>query len=210
MPDPAAAAAETASIRKLRLAERPAVVDSLARAFYDDPIFNWILRDDARRLEQLRRAIRLFGERIWFEHDEVYTTDSVVGGACWLPPGKWRLPFFEELSLAPPLARIMGRDGLPRFLRAVRQSERRHPEKPHYYLAMIGVAPEWQGKGMGTALMRPALERCDREGTPAYLEASSNRSRVCYERSGFTVTEEVPLPGGGPSWWAMWREPAAS
>jgi hypothetical protein len=53
------------------------------------------------------------------------------------------------------------------------------------------------------------LERCDREEMPAYLEASSPRSRACYERSGFEATDELVLPDGPPLW-PMWRRPGAS
>jgi hypothetical protein len=55
--------------------------------------------------------------------------------------------------------------------------------------------------------MRPVLERCDREGVPAYLEASGARNRDLYLRLGFRVTGEIRLPDG-PSMWPMWREPA--
>lgn len=72
---------------------------------------------------------------------------------------------------------------------------------------MIGVSPKHQGEGIGEALIRGVLERCDREGTPAYLEASSVRGRGLYERLGFSFTgRTVDLPYGPPMW-PMWREP---
>jgi predicted N-acetyltransferase YhbS len=83
-----------------------------------------------------------------------------------------------------------------------------HPTTPHYYLDSLGVEPEWQGMGLGSALMRPVLERCDREAMPAYLNAGSPRSRDLYMRHGFEVTEEFTLPDGGPPLWRMWRQPA--
>ena len=55
--------------------------------------------------------------------------------------------------------------------------------------------------------MHPALETLDAEGIPAYLEASTVRSRALYERHGFEVTGEFNLPSGGPPLWQMWREP---
>jgi len=55
--------------------------------------------------------------------------------------------------------------------------------------------------------MHPVLSRCDRERRPAYLEASSTRSRDLYARHGFAVEEEIRLPGDGPPMWRMWREP---
>jgi hypothetical protein len=55
--------------------------------------------------------------------------------------------------------------------------------------------------------MRPTLERCDYEGVPAYLEASSKRSAVLYERLGFVHMGVLELPDGGPPLWPM-RRPA--
>jgi GNAT superfamily N-acetyltransferase len=69
------------------------------------------------------------------------------------------------------------------------------------------AAPGRQSQGLGGALLASALERCDREGVAAYLEASSARSRGLYERLGFAFTgRTVDLPEG-PQLWPMWREP---
>jgi GNAT superfamily N-acetyltransferase len=99
---------------------------------------------------------------------------------------------------------------MPGLLRSLALMESNHPRERHVYLPAIGVAPEWQGKGIGTALLRPMLERCDREGLPAYLEASSERNRACYERNGFVARDALQLPGGGPPLWPMWRDPSSA
>ena len=42
-----------------------------------------------------------------------------------------------------------------------------HPrEEPHWYLAFIGVDPVRQGYGVGAALLRSWLRRCDEKGLP--------------------------------------------
>ena len=87
--------------------------------------------------------------------------------------------------------------------------EAQFPEAPHWHLPFLGVSPEHQGHGLGSALMRPILERCDRERIPAYLEASTPRNRALYLRHGFVVLNEMRLPDGGPPLWRMWREPVA-
>jgi GNAT superfamily N-acetyltransferase len=205
--DPPAAAREAASVRKAVESERPRVVEALARAFYDDDVMRWFFPDDSRRLRQLRRVFDLFGERFWFVHDLSYTTDSVAGGALWMPPDKWRVSVFDQLRSMPAMASRIGLRDLPRSLRGFNLMESKHPHEPsHFYLPIIGVAPQWQGKGLGTALLQPILERCDREGSHAYLEATTPRSRACYERSGFKTTGEIVLPNG-PTMWQMWREP---
>jgi GNAT superfamily N-acetyltransferase len=204
-PDLAQAAREAGSVRQLRPDDRGVVIRAVARALYDDPVFSFLLPDDARRARQLERGFDYFAQRIWFPHEESYTTDSAVGGAFWLPPGEWHLSLLKQLAMMPGLIARMGVRDMPRLLRTLSLIEARHPREAHFYLPVIGVAPEWQGKGLGAGLLRVVLDRCDREGVPAYLEASSERNRAFYERNGFEVREELRVPGGGPPIWPMWR-----
>jgi GNAT superfamily N-acetyltransferase len=194
------------TVRKATTADVADVARALARAFYDDPVMSWFFRDDTRRMRQLERGFALFMRDVYLRHDESYTTHPPVGGALWAPPGKWHLGLLSQLRLLPRLAATAGRE-LPRFLRGLAFIESKHPREAHYYLGPLGVEPEWQGKGVGSALLRPMLERCDREGVPAYLEASTPRNRALYLRNGFEVIEEVTLPRGGPPSWLMWRAP---
>jgi ribosomal protein S18 acetylase RimI-like enzyme len=106
------------------------------------------------------------------------------------------------------MASVVGRN-LPRMVSVLNLIEKTHPkEPPHYYLAVLGVEPELQGRGFGGALMQPVLSMCDSDRTCAYLESSKERNVVLYERHGFRVVEEVHLPKDGPPFWRMWREPA--
>lgn len=84
-----------------------------------------------------------------------------------------------------------------------------HPHEPHWYLPLIGVEPMAQGRGLGTALLRHRLERCDAEGLPAYLEATTERNRDLYARHGFEVLR-VLQAGASPPMWAMLRRPRGS
>jgi GNAT superfamily N-acetyltransferase len=191
-------------VRKSTAADLTHVVEAVAQSFYEDPIFRWIAPDDRRRLRELERGFALFARRVWFPHDQTYTTDRLIGGAFWMPPGTSHLSLFKQLSMLPAMAAIL-RGDLPRLLRLLNATEARHPHERHYYLPVIGIRPEWQGRGFGSALLRPILERCDRERLPAYLEASSPRNRALYERHGFAVVEEMRV-SDSPPLWRMWRE----
>jgi GNAT superfamily N-acetyltransferase len=85
--------------------------------------------------------------------------------------------------------------------------EREHPIEPHWYLAVLGTDPSAQGHGLGSALLRSRLSRCDDRRFPAYLESSKESNVPYYERFGFRVTGEIRVPGGGPRVWPMWRNP---
>jgi GNAT superfamily N-acetyltransferase len=183
------------------------LAEALGRAFEEDPGFVHLLPERSGRARRLRLFFETELRTIAIPHRLAWTTEGAVGGAIWLPPGAWRMPVTAVLRELGPMIRVFG-GRLPLALRARLRMERRHPRRPaHSYLAVIGVAPEWQGRGLGAALMRPGLEALDSEGSPAYLEASTPRSRELYRRHGFEATGEFHLPSGGPPVWQMWRQP---
>ena len=194
-------------IRKVTAADVQPVARSLAQAFYEDPHFRWIIRPDAKRIPALERGFGTFMRRVWLPHNEGYTHERLIGAALWMPPGTWHLGPLAQLRLLPAIVRDL-RASTPRLLRALTFIEKKHPREPaHWYLPVIGIAPPWQGRGFGAALLRPVLERCDADRVPAYLEASSARNRALYERNGFEVLEECRYAADGPPLWRMWREP---
>ena len=203
---PRDAGEEAASVRAIRTDERDRIVAALARAFYDDPVQKWFFPDDRRRMARLNRVFALLGREIWFPHQLTYTTDRLAGAVVCIPPERWRMGFARRARLAPRFAATIGLRDLPRAIRGFNLLESKHPARPHYYVAIIGVEPGRQGKGLGTALFGPLLERWDSEAADAYLEATSLRSRACYERLGFELLEEFSYPQGPPSW-TMWRAP---
>jgi GNAT superfamily N-acetyltransferase len=96
----------------------------------------------------------------------------------------------------------------PRFLGVNKLFDDHHPHGSYWYLQFLGVAPGWQGQGIGSGLMAPVLARCDREGVRAYLDATTKRNKRLYERHGFQA-EDPFAPPGGPPLWPMWRQPAS-
>lgn len=172
----------------------------------DDPVSAWASPKLARRERMLRRffSVMLAGK---LPGGFVYTNAERTGGALWASPGKWRTSTLEDLRIASAFAdpRLWSRG--PLVARGLLDVERAHPADPrHFYLATLGVVPELQGRGVGSRLMRPVLELCDREGVPAYLESSKESNIAFYARHGFRVTRELKLPRG-PTMYAMWREP---
>jgi GNAT superfamily N-acetyltransferase len=197
---------EAASVRPADPAEAPALAKALAAAFHDDPVFTWVLHGDPRRARMLERGFELFLRRVWMEQRATFTTANVAGAAVWELPGEWKLSVARQLRLLPAMISVFGRR-VARVLKAIAALEARHPREPHYYLPFVGVEPSWQGRGLGSALLAPVLERCDSESLPAFLEASTARNRALYERHGFAVTEEFRLGRSAPAQWRMWRAP---
>ena len=173
----------------------------LAEAFFDDPVLGWLMPNDRTRRAQLRRYFGIELRHYTLPRGCVWTTDDLAGAALSLPPRTWRAP--TRVTLLEGSAFLTH---LPRAARLGATMEWRHLRGPHYYVRDVGVLPARQGHGLGSALMRPTLDRCDREGLPAYLEASSERSTALYERLGFRVTRELRI-GASPPLRLMLRSP---
>jgi GNAT superfamily N-acetyltransferase len=193
----------TPAIRKAAPGDVAALAGALARAFDDDPVMGWLFPDPVRRTRTLPKFFSVHLTKIVLPHGEVYTTGDLDGGALWEPPGKWRLGAWGQVRMLPDFIRLFGRR-LGVASRGLNLVEAHHPRELHWYLAVLGTEPARQGQGIGSTLMAPILERCDREGLPAYLESSKESNIAFYGRHGFEVTGEIQLPGGPPVW-PMWR-----
>lgn len=135
---------------------------------------------------------------------------AIVGGAIWAPPGEWKVAPWRQLLVIPGLLRALGARQFSRYARR-RQAigdalDRAHPSEPHWYLAALGTDPGAQGKGVGSALVRSGLARCDRERENAYVECFEPLVPY-YERFGFEATGAIETPKEVPDGVSMWRAP---
>jgi ribosomal protein S18 acetylase RimI-like enzyme len=199
-----------AAVRPGGAGDVPALSAALAQAFASDAVVNWILPQRTRRVARRELMFTLELQTYVLPQDGlVFTADGgggLAGGCLALPPGRWQMPRTMDGRTAVRWLRALG-TGLPRATRVERAMEEHHLSEPHYYIRWVGVRPELQGQGLGSALMRPALDRCDNDDLPAYLEASSERSAALYERLGFAHLGVLDLPDGGPPVWPMRRPP---
>ncbi|WP_455355991.1 GNAT family N-acetyltransferase [Streptomyces sp. SYSU K217416] len=191
-------------IRQAGESDRAALTRLLDEAFMDDPVSGWVFPDEAHR----RRVHGLFlGVFVDVALSEGRVDMAVDGSAA-------------ALWLQIPAGEPEGEDDTPARMRETADPDNERAElvgrltgavhptaEAHEYLLMIAVTPDRQGEGLGTALIAPVLERCDRDGVPAYLEASSARSRRLYERLGFEFTGTTVALPDGPPMWPMWRKP---
>jgi len=179
------------------------ITAALVKAFHDDPVMTHIFRKGRPKKSA---AFFVSDSKRSLTKGALYTTAGgpPQGGAIWMAPGRWKIGGLELLGQLPMLFRV-GAD-TPRSLALLSQVEKAHPEEPHWYLAVLGTAPEHQGKGVGSALMSPILQTCDAEGIPAYLESSKESNIPFYQRHGFELRDEIKVKNG-PTLWPMWRDP---
>ncbi|QIJ64686.1 GNAT family N-acetyltransferase [Streptomyces sp. JB150] len=187
--------------------DRDMVVRLLDAAFRQDPVSRWVFPGEDYFRATHHRLMAAFTD-IVLDAGRIDVTEDGSACALWLMvPAAG--PAGEGHDDGPAQVREAVDPANERVELIGRLTGEIHPAgRAHAYLWMIGVAPDRQGEGLGTALLTPVLDRCDREGLPVYLEASNAGSRRLYERLGFTVPADrvLELPDG-PTMWPMWREP---
>jgi GNAT superfamily N-acetyltransferase len=196
---------------KIRPARRDDVTQAaqmLARAFEDDPGFEYHLPHAATRLKRLERYFTtlLNKEALHLGGTEVALVDGrIVGSTVWKPPNRWQPPLAVRFATFPGYVASFRGTSL-RALHTENVMFKEHPrDEPHWYLYVIGTEPEFQGKGVGAALLRSRLEHVDEEGMAAYLESSKLTNVPLYQHFGFEPTGVLALPEGAPQFTKMWR-----
>ncbi|MFI6787881.1 GNAT family N-acetyltransferase [Nonomuraea sp. NPDC050383] len=191
-----------ATVRQADGTERQAVVDVLTEAFMSDPVVCWIFPEAG---ERGRLQPFFYGSLVTHPAGEAYLVGRPEGASVWLTLAAGQTPY-EQLPEAA-LGAVFGENGAR--LAALGQAlAQRHPDRePHLYLSCMGVVSGRQGAGLGSAMLRHRLARADADGLPAYLEASSPRSRALYQRHGFEDLGEPVRVADSPLLWPMWRPP---
>jgi len=183
----------------------PAVAETMAAAFYGDPIWGWAFPDPERRFEQQRALWRLALEAA-LGYGWVWVTEGCASAALWIPPGKPELRPEDERRLGPLLTELLG-DGAARVLDTFERFDAAHPQEPHYYLSLLATHPDHRGRGTGMGLLANNLARIDAEGAAAFLESSNPVNDSRYERLGFVRCGKFELGEDGPGVTQMWRDP---
>jgi ribosomal protein S18 acetylase RimI-like enzyme len=199
-----------------RGAETPVLVDQstvgqaaqdLADAFVTDPHISWIVRGD-RHCDAARLKFFQFilaGSAL--PDGEVRRPEAGGAAAVWIPSETLgdQSPI-EEIKLLPLLLSVTGLSRFGRLAALRAAMDKHHPmDRPHSYLWFIGVAPQAQGLGIGSRLLKAGLDRLDAEGRAAFLETSTERNVALYRRHGFEIIADYKPSPTGPQTYGMWR-----
>ena len=213
MPDNGPTMATAAQVRRATRDDIPTLAAVLARAFAADPFFRFLAGDAPERSQRMRDGwtgiLRFASAGL----TQTWTTDDRAGAAIWIPPGRGPSSAVDQLRLVPVYGRLIGWLRLRQTgsaIDALDERRRIHAPGSHFYLSALGVDPDRQGEGIGSALLGPVLAEADARGLPCYLETATGRNVLLYERHGFEVVEELVLPGTDVHGWLMLRAASAA
>jgi len=177
---------DSAVVREASSDELERVIAVEVLAFAADPPMRFLFPDPQAYLEHFPAFAEAFGGAA-FEHGTAHVAGEFSGAAMWLPPGVHA----DNERIGAVVAEALDPDIAGDAFSVLKGMEDYHIEEPHWYLPMIGVDPAQQGRGIGSALLRHALAKCDEDHLPAYLESSRPENIPLYERHGFRVLGQV-------------------
>lgn len=196
-------------VERLTRRDEPAAVATLSAAFAGYPLFA-VLCPDAARQPQVTEAFCRFLFRTAVRAGGAFGTADRAAVACTWPPGsewpsRWdcvRAGWFGQ-------GWRMGWRASRRLMRLEGQFDAArvtHVSGSHWYVPLVGVRPEAQGKGLSRAVLRPVFEAADRDRVPVYLETATEPNVTIYRKFGFELRGFGELSGRLPNW-ELAREP---
>jgi GNAT superfamily N-acetyltransferase len=189
------------SVNVILPSDRDRAISTLTLAFANDPVVRWVFQDPHVYATLFPPIIEAFAG-LAFERGTAFALQGYAAVALWLPPGVGS----DDATMSALIEEGAADSARPDVDGFFDQMGESHPSFEHWYLPLAGVDPPAQGHGLGSTLLRHALEGCDRDRLPAYLEATSSRSRDLYARLGFAEIGVIQQ-GGSPPMWPMLRQP---
>jgi GNAT superfamily N-acetyltransferase len=191
----------TIRIEKYSAAQLEAAIALLSDAFVTNPLH--IAAFGSRRIDQNRLFFRIGLRHMFAGQAFVALVDDQVCGYVHFNASPHCLPAPEEIpTAAVTVLKPLGA-AIPNVINWFARWCHLDPDEPHVHLGPIGVAPELQGRGVGTALMNRYLEHLKQEQSAGYLETDRPENVEFYQKFGFVVQHQEQLIGT-PTWY-MWR-----
>jgi GNAT superfamily N-acetyltransferase len=176
-------------------------IATLTIAFSSDPVARWVLPDAGRYLTYWPQFVSALAGNA-FANGTADSIGDCGGVALWLPPDVGS----DDEAMATIAAEAVPEPDQEEVFSVMGQMGEYHPAERHWYLPLVGVDVPKEGGGLGSALLRHAAQRCDRDGLPAYLEATNPRNKRLYAAHGFEELGVIQA-GGSPPIWPMLRKP---
>jgi GNAT superfamily N-acetyltransferase len=140
----------------------------------------------------------------------VHLKAADIGVAVWVLPQSDEVQERERLRKRVYLLGVLGEAGYEHYARIVDfMSERARTivGNDSWYLSIVAVAPQAQGRGLGARLLEPTLAEADAASAVCYLETFGTRSLHFYERLGFVTRAKFDEPTTRAQYAIMVRVP---
>jgi ribosomal protein S18 acetylase RimI-like enzyme len=177
---------------KANIEHKKLIVDILTNAFKDNQSVNYIVRQDAKRLNRIS-ALMDYSFEMCNLYGQVWLSDNREACALTLYP---HLKKFSIRALWLDIKLIfqaIGIGGIFKTLKREAKIKDVQPDIPKSYLWFIGVNPEAQHSGLGSRLLHEIVDHANTLKLPVFLETSTVPNIPWYQTYGFEIYDDLDL-----------------
>jgi ribosomal protein S18 acetylase RimI-like enzyme len=177
------------------------IAGMLAHAFVNNMMYRVLIPDDAKRKASLPSLFEFIVGYALKHGTVIATSDALEGALLAIDWDKGAITTWRMLgSGALRLLFSIGFDFARRQSNNSKVLDEMHEAlapPSHVYLWIIGIDPEYQGKGLGSKLIRFLQSELAARHRPCYLETAKPENVGIYEHLGFRVVgrKELAVPG---------------
>ena len=203
--------AEASGRKTIMLYEVPwdrieAMADVSADAFIgaNDPIGNFMFQSEADHLVLKRRFFRSLVTSCSPKAVRQGISPSLEAVSIWFPPG---LGHSEDVDPDPFKAQDFTGSGTMEKIQEVGDiittMIAQLGQEPQWYLHLVAVRPQFRDQGYSSRLIRPMMERAEKEGLPCTLITQNLENVRKYEHWGFKIVNEMAVPHSQEKFYSM-------
>lgn len=167
--------------------DKTIVTQILTRSFDTNKSVNFVVKQDKKRTERIRRLME-YSFDISNLYGDVFLSDDKKAVALIIWPDKKGETFRSILKDVNLTLNAIGISNAMNVLKREAKIKSNHPDPTEYlHLWFIGVAPEHQGNGHGSRLLQEIKDKYKSTKRLLYLETSTLKNLPWYERFGFEI-----------------------
>lgn len=172
------------------LDDKNRIVDILADSFESNNSVNYIIPQNNRRTNRIRKLMA-YSFDICLLYGDVFITEDKNACALILLPDKKKTTIRSVLLDVLLATTVIGLKNISRTLSRETSITKIHPNGLLYYIWFIGVVPSEQGKGFGSKLLNTVVEEGLNQKRTVCLETSTMKNVPWYEKHGFKTYTEL-------------------
>ena len=167
--------------------DKQLIVNILTESFQHDPCLNWLVEKVTNK-NKLNVIVNYVVDETLCNGD-VYFTKDKNAVVLWKNENQEKFSFqFIKRNLS--FLFQMGIKSVIKNLKMGNVSHKHFPKSSqYYYLYMIGVLNDAQGKGLASKLMNPILEKSRLKNVPVFLETANPMNVDIYKKKGFGIID---------------------
>jgi len=184
---------------------------ALADALMSDPFYQTMLNtangDDKKKELLIKYMDFSIAEAETYGY-LYFPADHEYGLSIWSKPVDEAILSKKENEKKNFINRYLGGDALNAYIEITSFMHGKLSEivaENAWYLSILGVKSEFQGKGLGAGLVNPVLAITDQLGISTYLETFNRKSISFYNKLGYKEIKEVLEPVTASRYWVLLR-----